>query len=473
MRFSQHANLHREQPELDFVDIDPHHDLPLFIDPYALSCREDMWSRACTDDIMSFFQATVDAIRSSRHNRARLLLNNLSEPHETCLGLSRGRPRGHGVSGKQAYDLYQRLVQSRAVATGFLNELSDCELVIEGIGHDKISDITTNVIRRRLITYTQTQCELHGVPLRKIASGRLWDDQALMWTQEYTWLPVIGMRQIVLVPKAAVRWKPTLDHKDYYNHFVLNFLQNEALETGSQLVNVLRNGTRVVHKSDLKKIYPLSKDFLYDFSMRHPDVWEDYKTQKAVLAPQTDHIGDGDDIALARALLARLGHIGPGPAAASAFHTLIIGILEFLFYPNLIWPVKENEIHEGRKRIDISYTNAAIAGLFHRAFTNADTNAKTVIVECKNYSHDLENPELDQIAGRFSHTRGRFGLLIGRSFVDKPLFIRRCRDTAVDGRGYILPLADDDISAMLGLISDGRRGDVDFYLNQRWTMLLS
>jgi len=80
------------------------------------------------------------------------LLNGLSEPNETHLGLSSGRPQGRGVSGKQAFDLYRHLTRSRAAASGLLSELADCDLFIEGIGPDKISDISTNIIRRELIS---------------------------------------------------------------------------------------------------------------------------------------------------------------------------------------------------------------------------------------------------------------------------------------------------------------------------------
>jgi len=96
MHFSQHFGLHHEQPELDFVDIDPRQDMRLFIDPYALSRRDDAWSQSCTEDIISFFQATIDAIRASDHARARSLLNNLTEPHETCLAVCR-RERRYGL----------------------------------------------------------------------------------------------------------------------------------------------------------------------------------------------------------------------------------------------------------------------------------------------------------------------------------------------------------------------------------------
>jgi hypothetical protein len=136
VRFSQHFGLSKTQPELDFVDIDPDRDMPLFLDPYALSVRTDPWSQECADDLRSFFQAAVDAC---------------AEPSE----LAGGAQRNHNT-----------LMQSRAVATGLLQELSDAELVIPGMGPDKISDITTNVIRGRLIEYTQNECHLHQIALR-------------------------------------------------------------------------------------------------------------------------------------------------------------------------------------------------------------------------------------------------------------------------------------------------------------------
>ena len=118
-----------------------------------------------------------------------------------------------------------------------------------------------------------------------------------------------------------------------------------------------------------------------------------------------------------------------------------------LFYPSLTNPQRELKIHDGRKRIDISFVNAAADGFFH--WLAQHYSAAHVFAECKNYGRDVANPEVDQLAGRFSPSRGQFGLLVCRGFQDKELFVRRCFDTAKDGRGFIVALDDADLTALV------------------------
>ena len=95
------------------------------------------------------------------------------------------------------------------------------------------------------------------------------------------------------------------------------------------------------------------------------------------------------------------------------------------------------------------------------------------MVECKNYTNDPGNPELDQLAGRFSRDRGWIGILVARSFKNRQLFIARCKDTASAGRGFIIPLVDKDIEKMLNLISEGRRAEVDRYMDAIFDEVIS
>ena len=90
--------------------------------------------------------------------------------------------------------------------------------------------------------------------------------------------------------------------------------------------------------------------------------------------------------------------------------------------------------------------------------------AAHVFVECKNYGKEVGNPELDQLSSRFSPSRGQVGLLVCRSFQNKPLFTKRCIDTAKDSRGFIIALDDDD----LALLADTRR---DEPLYSDWKLL--
>jgi len=206
MKFSRHFRLDLPQAALDFVDVDLETDTPLFIDPYVLATRRDELSLQCADAVSSFFQELVTSIRAGDSRRAQLLLSHLHEPNETCLGLSTGAPSGRGVGGLQSSQLFSALSRSTAVQTGFVQDLADCELVVDGIGPDKISDITTNLIRRQLIEYTKAQCAAHGIVLTSTyPSGSMWNPQALAWENSYVQLPVVNDRRLLLVPKFIVR----------------------------------------------------------------------------------------------------------------------------------------------------------------------------------------------------------------------------------------------------------------------------
>ncbi|WKW51010.1 hypothetical protein [Rhodomicrobium lacus] len=467
--FSQLFGIGLDQPQLDFVDIAPSTDVPLFIDPFAISLKDDEWSRQCHVHITHFFQTALDHIRSGRHVEAKRLLNGLSEPNETCLGLSRGHPSGRGVSGKQAIDLYESLAKSQAAKTGLLEELADCDLFVEGIAADKISDITTNIIRRLLIDYTQAQCQLHNVCLTgNYPTGRFWDMDRCEWREDYSSMPVFNNKRLILVPKYSVRRNLCIDAQEYYSNYILNFIQIEEYGRGSSLVRTLRNGTKAPpFKKDLRKKFPFSKDFLARFSQENPEVLKIYKDfyrnlpgAQGVLS-HDEFQNDFEEAEFAQAMMQRLQEIPFGSKDASAYHKVILGVLEFIFWPNLIYPKKEAEIHDGRKRIDIKYTNAARDGFFYRANTNPRTSARFVMVECKNYTKDPANPEIDQLSGRFSPNRGWLGLLLYRHVSDYDLLLARSRDTAQDGRGFMIPLGDQQICEYLDLIANGARSAID------------
>lgn len=472
MRFSQHFRLGLSQGELDFVDIELTQDLPLFVDPYALATGDDDWSRSCAVAVNSYFQSVVTALRAGQNERAEHLLSRLHEPNETRLGLSQGRPSGRGVGGMQAAQLLRALSESTAVQTGFVEDLADCELLVAGVGPDKISDITTNVIRELLIAYTQDQCRLLGVPMQQVASGPLWSPARGEWEERYVDLPVVDDTKVLLVPKRAVRWRVLLEHRDYYNNFVLNYLQAHADEQVGLAHLVRGRGNRVTKKA-LAEEFPLSKEFLLQFSRAHPELFEEYKVTKSGSRPISNQELDGafNLVELANHLIVELRATPPGQAGATRFHRLGAGIVSLLFYPNLITPRLEEPINDDRKRIDVTYVNTATSGLFARFTPTTQRSSNKVLVEFKNYSNDPGNPEVDQVLGRFADHRGWLGFLICRTLDDRQLLEARCRDVARDHRGYIIPLDDTDLIAMLEAAIRADQRGVEEYLGARFNAL--
>jgi len=379
------------------------------------------------------------------------------------------RPDGAGIGPLQAHQLFNALRDSSAVRTGFLSSLEECELMIEGIGRDKISDLTTNVIRQHLVEYTQQECNLHGLALQHVALSPCFNADTFQWESDYADLPVWKKRPIVLVPKAIARFTTAYDHQKYYRHFVLDYLQSEALHAVSGLVHVLKNGKRVVYKKELKKEYPCTKEFLYQFSRQHPDVLERYRALLVSMEAKGTLAGVGVDAekVIAEALSTALSSIPTGGENAGQYHSLMVGVLEFLFFPALLNPKKEKEIHQGRKRIDILMENGAREGIFHRLHDVRKLPCAFVPIECKNYSTEIANPELDQLAGRFSVNRGQFGFLCCRAFENRALFVERCRDTHRDRRDLIVPLDDCAIQVLLDLVRSGRRLEIEQNLTER------
>lgn len=465
--FCEHFGLPHTQAEVDFVDVDLETDTQLYVCPYAIEIRTDDWSAQCGDLIRSFFAEVLAQLRAGNDARVEHLLGHLHEPNETRLGQSSDRPAGRGVGANKSTLLGDALRNSRAYHTGLLNDISETELFIHGVGRDTISDLTTNIIRGKLAEYTLEQCELHNVPVQDVRTiGPSWNPARRNWEARTYRLPVHNRRPILLVPKTSVRLRMSIDSQEFYNFHMVEFLQAEYLQAGGALVHTFKNGNQTVYKKSVKEIHPFIKDDLADFVRQHPEVLERYKEMAGAKGPLENRQLDEDfrEGLFAEVLIDRLREIPGGNRDATAYHHLATGICTFLFYPDLITPIKEYEQHDGRKRVDIVFTNAANDGFFHRRLSAPQTRAVSVFVECKNYTREIANPELDQLSGRFSIRRGYFGILLCRSMDNRDRILDGCRDTAIDGRGYMLPLADSDLIHMLELVRDGNRRNIDGYL---------
>ena len=287
---------------------------------------------------------------------------------------------------------------------------------------------------------------------------------------------VVGSRKILLVPKRIVSYSKEYTPQKYMQNFVLNFLQNEQLRLNGPLVQRRKDKARtkyvtkqsVLEQEEKQQI--IDKNWLAQFTEKHPEIFKDFRLRtKSRIHPVSNADITFESVSSICAFLEnRLREIPPGGESATVYHRTIVGIMELLFYPNLCAPTVELEIHDKRKRIDIVFDNCAETGFFSRLCNTHDIPSRYIFVECKNYSRDVANPELDQIGGRFSPNRGKVGIITCRTIDDMNTFILRCSDTYQDSRGLIIPLVDEDFFALLRFRAEDDEAAIDEYIQKRF-----
>jgi hypothetical protein len=485
MLLSQALGLNVSQPMLDFVDIDLDLDFPLFIDPIGFVNPIDRFAEECQADIRDFFESVLKAIIDGKIVEGEALLAALQEPNETHLGVSVGEPRGRGIGKLQAQQIFANLRASPAAKSGLLQDLSDCALFIDGIGADKVSDITTNIIRRQLIEYTHQQFELLGqiIP-NQLPTGRLWMRGEGRWELgELDRIPLINGKRVLLVPKRYVRWRGGMQQlaMHYYNHFVTNFVRDEQMRSDGHLVRVVktqRSSYRKVFKKDIQEDMPPTKENLARFSVENPGVYRQFKsalTRRGSLGIRKLLELDGgrfNERVFNDELIRVIAGVPTGRPNATTYHHLIAGAITYLFYPSLITPALELEINQGRKRIDISFANAAERGFFAEVRTDKFLTAREVMVECKNYTEDLANNEIDQMIGRFDPRRGRLGIITCRDIQDEARLLDRLRDAMRAQQGAILVFTDADFEQILTMHDINREAGLEAMCRAKFRALL-
>lgn len=354
MRISDIFGLNKSQYELDFVDIIPSRDLPLFLDPYLISKMDFPLARDAYKTLQNYFQYLLDLLRNEEIRQAEELFSYLGETNELCLGLSEGTPAGKGMGPTDAENIFASLMESEAYVTGLMEDIEDFRIFVPNVDKDKVSDMTANIIKKHLIKYTQRQCALWDIPLQEgVISGHFWNPATRQWEIEYTNMLVHNEKKIILVPKKFVSYSKAYSSDVYFNHFVLNFYQNKHLKQQSSLVKYRKDKTPYVTKKSIKKDLPKpNKEWLADFTLRHPKVFEQFKAEtiKREQRVGNEDLSNDDLTSITSYLVDRLDSIPVGRKHANDYHKMVVGILELLFYPQLCNPVIEREIHCGRKK---------------------------------------------------------------------------------------------------------------------------
>ena len=266
MKFSEFFEIDRTDKD-DWFDPILTIDTKLFIDPFLIYASESGLFKGSHEEIINFFNDAFSYIAKSEGNsrstpwiKGKNLLI-FPEVEEICLGYvsegTGGAGSGGGFSKVIAEALWEAVIAGKTNLTHF----EEVGIFREGIGADRISDITANIIRHKLATYTKQVCERHGIPTRSgiFLRGR--------YERRYArWLPLkydlpynkYSNKPILLVPEIFLRPLPTISAHEFWDYCYTN--ENETL--------------RIDFGEDISR--NVDKETIVEFAKAHPDLRAKY-----------------------------------------------------------------------------------------------------------------------------------------------------------------------------------------------------
>jgi hypothetical protein len=235
MRFSECFAIARADHD-DWFDSIIDNDTRLFIDPFLIFADSAPTWKEAHDEIISYFNLCFSLIAEGgcrsgtpAYDKALGLLR-FPEPREFCLGYTSTGTRGAG--GGRLYASAIAEAMSAAISRGVqsLSHFEELGVLNEGIGPDRISDLTCNVLRARFISYTKDVANRHHLPLSTVSVGAASFDRIRKgWRKQSHDLPInpYTRRHILLTPSRFLCDLPILNADDWWENYEAERLRND------------------------------------------------------------------------------------------------------------------------------------------------------------------------------------------------------------------------------------------------------
>ena len=262
MRFSEKFGIRVDRHE-DWFDPILTIDTRLFIDPFLIYDNEFGLFRGSHKEIIDFFNSIFQIVARSRGDKSSVLWKKAEsslyfpEVEEVCLGYTSEGTRGAGSGRGLANIITRALYEAIRAGVREITHFEEIGILREGIGADRISDITGNLLRWRLAAYTEEVCKKHKVPtvVKRYFRGAYDVDNA-RWAPFETRLPInpYNKKPILLVPRKYLRDLPTIDAYGFWEYCFYN--ENDIIRNEFNY-DVVKN---------------VDKETIIEFARKHPEL---------------------------------------------------------------------------------------------------------------------------------------------------------------------------------------------------------
>lgn len=224
-------------------------DTELFVDPFATFRSTDEFFADSFDRIIKFFNEAFKLAAKSERNIHSISYKKLEdmlvfpEVNEMGLGYSDSNS-GAGASKHFRDQMIGAIYYSIERGLKEYRHFEEIGIFEEGIGCDRISDITCNILKPNIIKYTQNICKELNIPMVQVKMRHIdFDFNQLRWIDGIVDLPYnrYKKRGILLIPDTFINDLPTINADDFKD-----YIWNAKNET-------LRNDLNYAIKKDINK----------------------------------------------------------------------------------------------------------------------------------------------------------------------------------------------------------------------------
>lgn len=223
--------------DIDFVDIRLETDTALYVDPERIALSNHPIASLASHCIDDFFATLYDVALTQDELTLYRMLSFGREPNETHLGLSASRSCGRGTSPEILMPIVKNMIRMGLFEQGLVTQLGDLHLWTPNFGYDRLSDLTTNIIRDVLYVYTIEQYRQWNIvlPCEGNSVSAVWNPTTHAWERrKFPELISDGFRNL-LVPKEFVGRSMLSSPGQLLQKYALNYRQREHLDERSDL----------------------------------------------------------------------------------------------------------------------------------------------------------------------------------------------------------------------------------------------
>ncbi len=258
-----------------------------FIDPYRINQINGIYIPGAEELVKKYFELFFKAVKTEDKKEIIRLGRYLHEINDNRLGYTSADsdPCGKGFCCTDLLDIYEAARENDSL----IDQMPDILVFARGIGPDKISDLTTNIIYEHLYAFTEDIIQKYELDMKRKSIRRyVWNAEREMWTEKRFDVPLLEGKPILFIPNEIVCKQPIFSYERVYSKCFMKEFRGKP-----DILGITRK-TKKGLEADCKIIrekYPECRDTVEKWSRKYRSVYERYRNEMVRDAWRSKYIG--------------------------------------------------------------------------------------------------------------------------------------------------------------------------------------